>query len=356
MPESKTFSPPDSVYAVVLAGGIGSRFWPVSTPSRPKQLLPLLGDTPLIQQTVERIRPWLPRERIRLLTGRPLAGPTLAALPGYLPEHLWVEPETKGTAPVLVWAAHALAAERPDAIMISLHADHHIGQAAAFLTLLQELAARARQEDRLFTIGAVPDRPETGYGYIRRGGKVTAAPEIYAVERFVEKPDRATAERYVAEAYLWNTGIFVWRASVLLDEVRRHTPEIAAHLPLLDGGDVAEFFARVPRSNIDPAVLERSQRVAVAPATFEWDDIGTWDSVGRMRAADDAGNVAVGDVHAVDAARCIAWTDTGSVVLFGTEDLLVVRAGDVTFVTPRDRAPDLKALLDQLPPRLRDRE
>lgn len=340
---------------VVLAGGVGSRFWPVSTPARPKQLLPLLGDSPLIRQTVERVMPAVPREHIRVLTGRALGGPTLAALPGFLPEHLLLEPCAKGTAPVLVWAAHVLAREDPEAVMISLHADHHITPADAFLELLFGLAARARSEDRLFTIGAVPDRPETGYGYIRAGERLDGEPEVSMVARFVEKPNRSTAEEFVAAGLLWNTGIFVWRAAFLLDEVRRHTPEIAEHLALLDAGEVDTFFERVPTLNIDPGVLERSDRVAVAAATFAWDDIGTWEAVARMRESDAAGNVTEGDVQVVDSTNCIAYATDGTIVLFGAKDLLVVRDGDLTFVTQRERASELKTLLDSLPRRLRER-
>lgn len=357
MHESKTSSALDrSVHVVVLAGGIGSRFWPVSTPTRPKQLLPLVGSAPLIRETVERVLPLLPRERIRILTGKRLAGPTLAALPHFLPEHLLLEPTAKGTAPVLVWAAHALVQEEPDAIMISLHADHHIAPAEAFRSLLTGLAARARAEDRLFTVGAVPDRAETGYGYIRPGERLAGEPVVHAVARFVEKPDPVTAAAYVAEGCLWNTGIFVWRAALLLDEVRRHTPEIAQHLRLLDAGDVAAFFSEVPTLNIDPAVLERSEHVAVAPATFSWDDVGTWDAIGRMRTPDAAGNVSVGDVQFVESSDCVAWAQDGTIVLFGTSDLLVVRVGDVTFVAPRERAEGLKSLLEHLPQRLREME
>lgn len=341
---------------MVLAGGIGSRFWPLSTPSRPKQLLTLVGDSPLIRQTIERVRPAVPLDRIRVITGEALAGPTLAALPGLLPEHLMREPRARGTAPALVWAAHRIAAIDPAGVMVSLHADHAITPPDAFRALLGGLARRAREEDLLFTVGAVPDRPETGYGYIRPGAALEGEPAVSRVAQFVEKPDRGRAEAWVAEGFLWNTGIFVWRASFLLDEVRAHTPEIAAHLPKLDAGDVAGFFDAVPSLNIDPAVLERSSRVAVARATFAWDDVGTWDAAARMHEADADGNVLKGDAHAVDARDCVVWSDDGSVVVFGATDLLVVRTGDVTFVAPRDRTTEIRALLERLPERLRDPE
>jgi mannose-1-phosphate guanylyltransferase len=334
----------------VLAGGVGSRFWPVSTPARPKQLLPLAGNLPLITQTVDRIAPIVPTDRVRILTGERLAGPIRDALPGLGPDALMLEPRARGTAPVLAWAAHAIARDDPDAVMASLHADHVIEPAEAFRTLLVDMARAAVTHERLFTIGAQPTRPETGYGYIRPGPPLDG--EARAVAEFVEKPDRQTAEAYIRDGYLWNTGIFVWPVRLFLDELARHTPEVAEHLPLLDAGDVEGYFARVPTLTVDVGVLERSERVAVMPARFRWDDVGAWDAVARTRDADAHGNVAVGAAHLVDSTGCVAWADAGTIVLFGTEDLVVVRTADITFVAPRSRTPDLKQLLEQLPPDL----
>jgi len=340
------------LWAVVLAGGVGSRFWPVSTPSRPKQLLPLAGDEALIRQAVDRIGPLVPKERLRILTGAALSEAILEALPGLGPEHLWLEPQAKGTAPVLAWAAHRITAAAPGAVMISLHADHVIAPDGAFLAQLAEVTDASARHDRLFTIGAVPDRPETGYGYIRPGARLEGEAAAFDVDRFIEKPDRSTAEAWIREGCLWNTGLFIWPAALLLEELRLHTPEVAEHLPLLDGGRVREFFERVPATTIDEGLLERSARVAVAPATFSWDDVGAWDAVARTRSTDEDGNVGVGDAHLVDAAGCIAWAEQGAVVVYGARDLVVVRTGGITFVAPRERAPQLKSLLARLPDRL----
>lgn len=339
---------------MVLAGGVGSRFWPLSTPTRPKQLLPLVGEQPLIKQTVDRIAAAVPVDRIRIVTGTALAGRTLAALPGMLPRHIMAEPRARGTATALAWAAHTIAAADPDAVMVSLHADHAIEPAGAFLDLIRGLVERAKEEDLLYTLGAVPDRPETGYGYIRPGDELPGRPPVYRVAEFVEKPPLEKAERMIAAGCLWNTGMFVWRAARLLEEIRRHTPELAGQLGHLERGDVPAFFDAAPLLNVDPAVLERSDRVAVAPTTFEWDDVGTWDAVARMRTPNAAGNVLHGDGHAVDARNSIIWAEDGAVVVFGADDLLVVRTEDVTLVAPRDRAADLKSLLERLPDRLRD--
>ncbi|HSJ09607.1 MAG TPA: sugar phosphate nucleotidyltransferase [Longimicrobiales bacterium] len=354
MPESTRFSPtePHPLWVTILAGGVGSRFWPVSTPARPKQLLPLAGNAPLIQQTVERIAPLVPLERIRILAGAALVEPIVGAVPGLSAANVLVEPRARGTAPVLAWAAHTIAAADPGAVMLSLHSDHVIEPPEAFRAVLERAAALSLEHGRLFTLGAAPTRPETGYGYIMPGEPLSDDGSAHMVARFVEKPDAATASRYIAEGCLWNTGIFVWPAALLLDELRRHTPEIAALLPLLDAGDVAGFFEQAPSLTIDNGLLERSDAVAVLRADFEWDDVGAWDAVGRTREGDAAGNVTVGDAHVVDGHDCIVWADEGAVVVFGADDLVVVRTGGVTFVAPRSRTADLKTMLAQLPDRL----
>lgn len=335
---------------VILAGGVGSRFWPASTPSRPKQLLPLAGPHPLVRETRERLEGLVPRERIRLLAGRELGMRLLAALPDLDERNLLAEPATRGTGPVLAWASHEIAREDPDAVLVSLHADHVIEPASAFREQVARVAELAREHGRLFTIGAPPDRAETGYGYIQRGAPLPGADDAFEVERFVEKPDAATAARYLADgSYLWNTGIFVWPVRVFLDEIRERTPEIAPHLGLLDGGDIEGFFGAVDPVSVDVGVLERSGRVAVAPARFAWDDVGSWEALARTSRADERGNVAIGTAHLEDSDGCVAWAEDGAVVAWGVRDLVVVHRPGVTLVVPRARAADLKELLARLP-------
>jgi mannose-1-phosphate guanylyltransferase len=353
LPASTRSSLPDSgLWAVILAGGVGSRFWPVSTPARPKQLLPLAGETPLIQQTVQRILPLVPASRLRILTGGSLAEPILEALPELDASALLLEPTARGTAPVLAWAAHEIARQDPDAMMLSLHSDHVIEPAEQFRTTLAGAAELSRRHGRLFTLGARPTRAETGYGYIAPGEALPGEEDARAVAEFVEKPDRATAERYIAQGYLWNTGIFVWPVRLLLEQLRAHTPELAGLLPLLDEERVGAYFEQAPTLSIDEGLLERSRDVAVLPVDFRWDDVGAWDAVGRNRSSDAAGNAGVGDTHFVEAEGCIGWADDGSIVAFGVSDLVIVRTAGITFVAPRDRTPELKTLLAQLPERL----
>ena len=358
MPESTRSSTGTDphVYVTVLAGGIGSRFWPASTPSRPKQLLPLASDEPLIVDTVNRALGLVPEERIRILASDRLTEPILEVLPGLGREAFMVEPQARGTGPVLAWAAWEIAKIDPAAVIVSLHADHIIKPRAAFLQLLRDAAELARETGRLFTVSVLPSRPETGYGYIEPGEPLVtpAGVQAFAVGAFHEKPDIETAHRYIDEGHFWNSGIFVWTASAFLSEVRAVAPEIGDLLPLIDDESPEAFFAQVPNVTVDVAVLERSARVASVTATFDWDDMGSWEGLTRSREADPHGNVVVGSGHIVDSKRNVIYTEGGTVATFGVNDLVVVQCGDITLVSTKERAPDLKRLLEQLPSSVRE--
>lgn len=343
---------------MILAGGTGSRFWPASTPARPKQLLALASEHPLIVDTVRRAMAMVPVERLRILTGTHLVAPFESVLPQLPRECYWVEPRARGTGPVLAWAAHRMHRDDPEAVMVSLHADHVIEPEAAFRKLLPRAAALARERDLLLTVAIPPDRPETGYGYIRPGDELSREEGLRAwrVGAFVEKPDRTRAEGYLREGYLWNSGIFIWPVGRFLDEVRHHAPEIGDHLSLLDRDEDEAFFQAVSSISVDEAVLERSGRVGTVEATFAWDDVGSWDALARTVPGDPEGNHARGKSHPVESRGCLIWAEDGPVVLFGVEDLVVVRSAGVTLVTRRDRSADLKNLLSRLPPELRDPE
>jgi mannose-1-phosphate guanylyltransferase len=339
----------DHVWVVVLAGGIGSRFWPVSTPERPKQLLPLASEQPLIVDTIERARALVPDARIRVLAGEHLARPFATVLTDFPEDGYWIEPRARGTAPVLAWAAHKLRRIDPEAVMVSLHADHLIRPIEAFRASVDAAVAVARRENALVCIGVAPTRIETGYGHVEPGEALEGSRGVRAfrVRAFHEKPDHPTARRYVERGYLWNTGIFVWKASVLLEEIERHAPEVSAHTHLLEHNPDS-FFDVVSVSVIDRAVMERSDRVATVGATFTWDDVGSWEALSRTRGADERGNVGVGESRAVDSRNNVVFSEDGEIVLFGVEDLVVVRTADTTLVLPRSRAADLKTLLSEL--------
>ncbi len=302
-------------------------------------------------ETVDRAALVVPRERIRVLTGQDLVRPLLEALPQLDRGMLMVEPQARGTGPVLAWAAWDVHRSDPDAVMVSLHADHVIRPSAAFVELLYEAVSVARREEALLTIAVPPTRPEPGYGYIEPGEALRSSPggRAFRVASFREKPNQATAERYIAEGHFWNSGIFVWKASVFLEEVSAVAPEIGNLLPLLEENGPEEFFARAPVVTVDVAVLEKSRRVASVVATFEWDDVGSWDALARSRSPDEAGNVMVGPAHAIDSSRNIVYSEGGTVITYGVDDLVVVHCDGVTLVTRRDLAPKLKELLAALP-------
>jgi mannose-1-phosphate guanylyltransferase len=335
-----------SRWAVVLAGGIGSRFWPLSTPERPKQLLPLVTDKPLLRDTVDRLRPIVDPAHTLILTNSALTK-AIGALLRELPrENILEEPRPAGTAAALTWAA--ICIERRDgrnATMICVHADWAIGDDEAFREALLKAEQVAVSNESLVTVGIVPTRADPGFGYIQPADRRDASP----VKRFVEKPDAARAEKMRNDGFLWNSGIFVWRVGDFLDEAAKHAPELAVALGQARKGTAAQFFESVviPVS-VDVGVLERSDRVMVVPGDFGWDDIGTWSALTRVRHKDDAGNVATGDVHLLDSTNNVVHCDSGQVVMYGVNDLVVVVKDGLTLVTTTEKASDLKRLVESL--------
>lgn len=337
-----------SRWTVVLAGGVGSRFWPLSTPERPKQLLPLIEDVPLLTATLRRLRPVSPPERTLILTNASLRDAITEVASELPPENIIAEPSPAGTAAALAWAAaHIARREDPEAVMISVHADWAIGDEQGFRKALRAGADVAEAHHALVTVGVVPVRPDIGFGYIQVGELV--APGVNRVERFVEKPDRAGAEKMQREGYLWNSGIFVWRVGDFLEAIEQHTPEVAP--ALRDArGEIQRFFSTVRPISVDVGVLERSDRVMVLRGDFGWDDVGTWASLARVRMRDANGNAAIGRTFLHDAANNVVHAEGNTVVLYGVSDLVVVTRAGLTFVTTLDRAADLKKLVEALPP------
>ncbi|MEN8143399.1 MAG: mannose-1-phosphate guanylyltransferase [Gemmatimonadota bacterium] len=334
-------------HVVILAGGVGSRFWPASTPARPKQLLPLGGDSPLISDALARACELAGRDKVRILAGERLADLFRQVEPWLTDDHFFLEPRAAGTGPVLAWAAYRLWLEDPEAIMVSLHADHVISPLEEFRKSLERAVQAAETRNALVCVGVHPERPDTGYGYIRLGEETD--PGVRKVRRFEEKPDRMRAATYVASGeYVWNSGIFAWRAADFLAAVRELTPEINQAFPHLERGDHAAFFDHVSPISVDVGVLERADNVEVVEATFAWDDVGTWGAVSRTKPADSDGNHVVGSVRLREASDNIVWSEDGRVVLFDVEGLVVVHSGDQTLVTSRGGAERLKEMLDQL--------
>ncbi|WP_420448213.1 mannose-1-phosphate guanylyltransferase [Candidatus Palauibacter sp.] len=332
-------------YCAILAGGIGRRFWPASTPARPKQLLPLAGPEPLIDDTLARAVALVGSPRVRVVASerlvelmRPnLEAAGVAAL---------MEPEARGTGPALVWTASEIERAHPGALMICMHTDHRIEPAGALRETL-EPALEAARAGYLCCIGVRPDRPETGFGYLETGGEIASG--ALEVRRFVEKPDLAAARAYLESGrFLWNSGIFVWRAADLLETARRCARELEAGWPALERGDAEGFFARAEPVPIDVCVMERAERVAAVEARFSWDDLGVWSALMRSREVDGAGNAAVGSTRLLDAADNVVWTESCRATVIGVSGLVIVEANGELLVMTREEAARLDARLGQL--------
>ncbi|WP_437734082.1 mannose-1-phosphate guanylyltransferase [Sorangium sp. So ce1335] len=361
------------VHVLILAGGAGTRFWPASRAARPKQLLPLLGGEPLITATARRVLPLCARggsagwERLWIATGQHLVAPTRAALPDVAERRLLVEPAPRNTAPCIGWAAATIAREDPGAIVIVLPSDHHIADVPRFLEVLEAAVASARG-GAITTIGIRPTHPETGFGYIEAedAGAGSAAPR--AVLRFVEKPSRERAAEFVASGrFLWNAGMFIFRAGDMRAAIRAHLPALAEGLDELDRaaalGAAAEaaaierVFPRLPAVSIDHGVMEHVGGLAVVPGDFGWSDLGSWQSAWELSEKDERGNSApAGSVlvdargnHLVDLRAREGGADDGRVIaLVGVEGLVVVETDDALLIVPRDRAQDVKHVVDAL--------
>ncbi|ODT04297.1 MAG: hypothetical protein ABS52_05630 [Gemmatimonadetes bacterium SCN 70-22] len=348
-----------AMWAVVFAGGIGSRFWPLSSPQRPKQLLRLVGDRPLIADTVARLHPLVPAERILVLTSADIAPAIHASIPEIPAGNMLVEPRPLGTAASLAWGAREVSRRAgPNALLCAMHADLAIAFPESFRHSLRHGAAVAAREDLVVALGVAASRPDVGFGYLELGAPLSidfppesGGPSL--VERFVEKPDAATAAALREGGAMWHSGIALARANVVLEALARHTPEVAAFLASPLPIDVTALADRVNAISLERGLFERLERMVVVPGDFGWDDVGTWASLRRARELDDAGNGGVGDVHFVDATGNVVHAEGASVVLYGVEGLLVVSLPGVTFVTTLDRAAELRPLLERLPEELR---
>ncbi len=352
------------LHAVVMAGGSGTRFWPESREGKPKQLLPLTGGKPMIAETLDRLRPLIPPERTWVVCGAAQAEGILEACPDLAEARLIVEPCQRNTAACAGLAALVITAEDPEAILAVLPADQAISPPEAFQDALEAASHAARMPGTLVTFGIPPTRPATGYGYIQRGaecGGFGGAPS-WKVNRFTEKPDARTAQAFLEEgSYLWNAGIFLWGAETLLAEIHRHLPGLAAGLeslkPSLAEGNfeeaLASLYPTLESISVDYGILEKAEKVVVMEASFDWSDLGSWDSLWEESEKDGDGNAAVlpagGAIIAEDSSGVLAYSsEAQTIALLGVEDLIVVRTPDVVLVARRDRAEEVKALVERL--------
>jgi mannose-1-phosphate guanylyltransferase/mannose-6-phosphate isomerase len=351
-----------SVCSVIMAGGSGTRFWPLSREKMPKQLLKIGGDDTLICQTVSRIMPLTSLENIFIATNRDLVDAIGYQLTSKFnkpwDKNVILEPEPKNTAPALGLAALHLERLNPEGIMIVLAADHFIRKTEEFLKLLKE-AVQAANQGYLVTLGIKPNRPETGYGYIKAGAayRETGISGVCTVEAFVEKPNLETAKEYLKEgSYYWNSGIFIWKTKTLLQEIEKYDPLLYSGLMEIkrsigtenEESVIRTVFKDLKSLSIDYAVMEKTDRAAVIPADIGWSDVGSWTALDEVSEHDAAGNVASGNVIDIGSHDSIIYAEKRLVATIGLKDVVVVDTSDATLVCSKDRAQDVKKVVDEI--------
>ncbi len=347
------------IHPVILSGGSGTRLWPMSRALYPKQLLPLVSGSTMLQETAQRVsdpQRFAPPLIIANDEHRFIVAEQLR-LAGTEPRAIVLEPVGRNTAPAVCVAALLLLDEAPDALLLVLPSDHVIADIPAFHRAVDG-AALAASAGNLVTFGVTATQPETGYGYIRRGAPLDGIGGAFAVAAFVEKPDRARAETYVASGeYAWNSGVFLFPAAQLVAELEAREPDTVAACRAALAAAVRDLdflrlgrdeFAAARSNSVDYAVMEHTQHAAVVPVDMGWNDVGTWDALWQIGEKDSAGNVAVGDVIAEDAKNCYLRADSGLIAALGVEDLVVIAMDDVVMVARRDQAQNVKKIVARL--------
>ncbi|HJR76508.1 MAG TPA: mannose-1-phosphate guanylyltransferase/mannose-6-phosphate isomerase [Nitrospiraceae bacterium] len=350
------------LYPVILAGGSGTRFWPLSRHLYPKQLLRIIGDHTLIQQTMQRVLGCAAANHVLISTNPGQVDSMRVQLGEWkdaLKDNFLVEPIGRNTAPAIALAAHELLRRDPDAIMLVLPADHVVKGAKEFQAAVA-LGAALASRDYLVTFGIKPTRPETGYGYIQPKRSMSLLKKGsmagYPVARFVEKPDKTKAAQYLRSGnYFWNSGMFVWKASTILSELRKHQPALARAMPevhrLLAFGEPREkeqAYGDLPSVSIDNGVMERSSCAAVIPVGFHWSDVGNWSSLEEVAPLDAQGNVVSGRVVDLGSRNSVLYADRRVVATIGLSDMVVVDTPDATLICPKDRSQDVKQVVEIL--------
>lgn len=348
------------LWAVIPAGGSGTRLWPLSRAARPKFLLPLLGDRSLIQQTFDRVTRLTPADRVLVVCGPAHAAAIARQLPDLPEANIIIEPTPNGTLPALALASALIQQADPYAIMASFAADHDVTDLDAFDDAVLTAIKAAKLGD-LVTIGLTPTRPETGYGYIERTNEERIATDTgsaYRAERFVEKPDLETAEEYVESGkFLWNASMFIWRVDSLSSELRRLQPEILAGITEIARSwsqrDRERVLSRIwnelPNTTIDTGVMELADRVAVVPADMGWSDVGDWHGLGELIEQDSRGNATRGDLIQIDTTDSVVWSESNrTVATIGVNNVVIVDTDDALLVVNRDRCQDVRQVVDEL--------
>jgi len=342
-------------HVVILAGGSGTRLWPRSREKMPKHLLTLHGKQSLLQATAERVRRL--SDRVYVVTERSQLDGIREQLPDLPEECAIVEPARRGTASALALAAWTIARRDPQGTMISVHADHYLGpDEEAYLGTLEAEAEVAEREEVLVTVGLEPPYPSTAFGYIKVGDRAGTGASAYRVERFVEKPDLETARGFLREGgYYWHLGLFAFRLDVLRQEMRRHTPallqQIERYGAAVERGDLEAAnreYEALPVQAIDYALLEKTDRLLMVPARFEWHDIGSWADLHDILEQDAAGNVVDGEAILIDSRNCMIHAPGKLVAAVGLQDMVVIETGDALLICPKARSQDVKLIVERL--------
>jgi mannose-1-phosphate guanylyltransferase len=351
-----------TLYPVIMAGGSGTRFWPLSRKARPKQFLPLASKSPLITDTAARLKGLASVKDTFVVCGPLHAKEAAKRVKGLPKKNLLVEPVARNTAPAIALAAVHVAAREPQGILVVLPSDHHVADVEGFRRTLSE-AARVAERGYLVTLGIRPHRPETGYGYIQVGEPLEGGGQ--RVKAFREKPDAETARRYVESGeYLWNAGIFVFRADVILEAFARHMPEMKKGLEALREAVgrrtypavLKRVFPKLPSLSIDYGVMEKASNIAVLPGDFGWSDVGSFAAIPEVRPADEHGNVVSGaEAVVVDCQGCVVLADKRPLAVVGLKDVVVVDAGDAVLVVPKQQSQEVRKVVEALKARKRER-
>lgn len=351
----------NTLYAVIMAGGQGTRLWPLSREATPKQFTDIVGrGQTMLQATVDRLVPMLPLDHVLVVSGEDYAELVHEQLTDLPTENLVLEPSPRNTAPAIGLAMTHLALREPEATVAVLPADHMMADNEGFRQALQR-AAEVAAEGNLVTLGIAPDRPHTGYGYIQRGPVLADDPErpAYEVRRFLEKPDRETAEQFLQEGgYYWNGGIFVFKIETMQREIERQLPALDRGLRKIGealGSEeeterVAEAWSNVPQVSIDYGVMEQARQVAVVPMDVGWNDLGDWAALRQVMPANREGHVVINGEHlGMDSSRATVYgRQDRLIVTLGIDDIIVVDSGNALLVCPRKRAQDVKAVVEEL--------
>jgi mannose-1-phosphate guanylyltransferase len=351
-----------NIYAVIMAGGVGSRLWPKSRERSPKQLLHILGDGTMIQNTIFRLQPLIPFERVYIVTNRSQVADLRQQVPQIPPGNIIAEPFGRNTAPCIALAAEQLAVEDPEGVMVVLPADHYIQNIGEFQEKLALASEAASSMGSLITMGITPTRPETGFGYIQQSERHDPNNSFYdaglrPVLTFAEKPDVPTAERFLSSGdFLWNSGMFVWRIDVIQETFKRYLPELheqVASIHAAEGSDdyqerLESIYSQIHPISIDYGVMEKADNVYVIQCEFGWSDVGSWDETYRLSRKDTNGNSIVGDVVSINTHRTFIRTNEKLVATVGVEDLIIVDTPDALLICRRGDSQQVQEVVDYL--------